>query len=223
MRETALLSQEEEEKKEEEKKEEEEDEMSSMTASDVYKKVDKERDECERFSVEELALVEVKTRGWKRALMCCQYPRTRIGLLLCRGSLFVLGAALVIGAGVSSQYHPPVSHGNYSECTDDSNISDVLTAIVSPSSSPTPSSTLTVPSGSTLFPTRTVTSQWSLGYTTTATDVRSYSSASNVLPSATPTPSSVSSVAVTSWSLCYNTTVITVESHSNVLPTPTHK
>ena len=29
----------------------------------------------------------------------------------------MLGAALVIGAGVSSQYHPPVTNGNYSECS----------------------------------------------------------------------------------------------------------
>ena len=67
----------------------------------------------EAFLVEESAVV-VKKRA---ALVCCQYPRTKVGLLLCRGSLFVLGAALVIGAGVSSQYHPSVINGNYSECS----------------------------------------------------------------------------------------------------------
>ena len=67
----------------------------------------------EAFLVEESPVV-VKKRA---ALVCCQYPRTKVGLLLCRGSLFVLGAALVIGAGVSSQYHPPVTNGNYSECS----------------------------------------------------------------------------------------------------------
>ena len=46
----------------------------------------------------------------RAALVCCQYPRTKVGLLLCRGSLFVVVAALVIGAGVSSQYHPPVTN-----------------------------------------------------------------------------------------------------------------
>ena len=170
--------------------------------------------------------MEVKTRERKRALMCCQYPRTRNGLLLCRGSLFVLGAALVIGAGVSSQYHPPVSHGNYSECTDDSNISDVLTVAVSP----TPSSTLTVPSGSTvtLSPTRTVTSQWSLGYTTTTTAVGSYSSTSSVLPSTTPTGSIVvlspTRTIGSQWSLGYTTTTTAVGSYSStssVLPSMT--
>ena len=163
--------------------------------------------EGERFFIEEQSLVEERPRIKLKALMCCHYPRTRIGLLLCRGSLFVLGAALVIGAGVSSQYHPPVSHGNYSECTDDSNISDVLTVAVSP----TPSSTLTVPSGSTvtLSPTRTVTSQWSLGYTTTTTAVGSYSSTSSVLPSMTPTGIVVLSPTRTigsQWSLGYSTT-----------------
>ena len=67
----------------------------------------------EAFLVEESAVV-VKKRA---ALVCCQYPRTKVGLLLCRGSLFVLGAALVIGAGVSSQYHPSVINGNYSACS----------------------------------------------------------------------------------------------------------
>ena len=47
----------------------------------------------------------------------------------------MLGAALVIGAGVSSQYHPPVTNGNYSECsantsndTDDELVSDSIDA-----------------------------------------------------------------------------------------------
>ena len=72
----------------------------------------------EAFLVEESPVV-VKKRA---ALVCCQYPRTKVGLLLCRGSLFVLGAALVIGAGVSSQYHPPVTNGNYSECSANTSI-----------------------------------------------------------------------------------------------------
>ena len=79
--------------------------------------VEKKSIETDKFLVEERV-----TRVRKRSLVCCQYPRTRVGLLLCRGSLFVVGAALVIGAGVSSQYHPPVGHGNYSECS--SNTSD---------------------------------------------------------------------------------------------------
>ena len=80
--------------------------------------------------VKEVFLVEERvTRVRKRSLVCCQYPRTRVGLLLCRGSLFVVGAALVIGAGVSSQYHPPVGHGNYSECS--SNTSDYEEGLIS--------------------------------------------------------------------------------------------
>ena len=79
---------------------------------------------------DEVFLVEERvTRVRKRSLVCCQYPRTRVGLLLCRGSLFVVGAALVIGAGVSSQYHPPVGHGNYSECS--SNTSDYEEELIS--------------------------------------------------------------------------------------------
>ena len=65
-------------------------------------------------------------------MVCCQYPRTRVGLLLCRGSLFVVGAALVIGAGVSSQYHPPVGHvvhGYYTECSN--NTSDYEEGLIS--------------------------------------------------------------------------------------------
>ena len=84
----------------------------------------------EAFLVEESPVV-VKKRA---ALVCCQYPRTNIGLLLCRGSLFVLGAALVIGAGVSSQYHPPVTNGNYSECSANDTDDDYATIAVLPAS-----------------------------------------------------------------------------------------
>ena len=70
------------------------------------------------------------TRVRKRSLVCCQYP-IRVGLLLCRGSLFVVGAALVIGAGVSSQYHPPVGRGNYSEYS--SNTNDYKEGLISSS------------------------------------------------------------------------------------------
>ena len=40
--------------------------------------------------------------------------------MLCRGSLLVVGIAIVIAAGISSQYYPSaaVTHGNYSECTE---------------------------------------------------------------------------------------------------------
>lgn len=55
-----------------------------------------------------------------------QYSRklcmSRLKLLLWKGSFFVVGVAILIAAGVSSQYHPPVSSGNYSECTDMNNI-----------------------------------------------------------------------------------------------------
>ena len=85
----------------------------------------------EAFLVEESAVV-VKKRA---ALVCCQYPRTKVGLLLCRGSLFVLGVALVIGAGVSSQYHPSVINGNYSECSANDTDDDYTTIAVLPSTS----------------------------------------------------------------------------------------
>ena len=40
-------------------------------------------------------------------------------LLLSKGSMFVLGAMLVVAAGVASRYHPPnnIINGNFSECT----------------------------------------------------------------------------------------------------------
>ena len=98
----------------------------------------------EAFLVEESAVVVRK----RAALVCCQYPRTKVGLLLCRGSLFVLGAALVIGAGVSSQYHPPVFNGNYSECSANDTDDDELVSTVLPI--PTYSETDNLPSVSVL-------------------------------------------------------------------------
>lgn len=44
--------------------------------------------------------------------------RSRLKLLLCRGSLFVVGIAVLIAGGISSHYHPDVTYGNYSECVD---------------------------------------------------------------------------------------------------------
>ena len=45
--------------------------------------------------------------------------KSNLKLLLSKGSVFVLGAMLVVAAGVASQYHPPNSiiNGNFSECT----------------------------------------------------------------------------------------------------------
>ena len=106
--------------------------------------------------VEEVFLVEERvTRVRKRSLVCCQYPRTRVGLLLCRGSLFVVGAALVIGAGVSSQYHPPVGHGNYSECS--SNTSDYEEQEYT-TDVPVLSTSISIQSSHVISPTRTTTS-----------------------------------------------------------------
>ena len=123
--------------------------------------------------VKEVFLVEERvTNVKKRSLVCCQYPRTRVGLLLCRGSLFVVGVALVIGAGVSSQYHPPVGRGNYSECssnTSDYEEDDLISSTTASMHSETrvatvlPSSALSIPSilpstmTSSLLPISTVT------------------------------------------------------------------
>ena len=121
---------------------------------------EEEEEEEERVNdngllVKEVFLVEERvTNVKKRSLVCCQYPRTRVGLLLCRGSLFVVGAALVIGAGVSSQYHPPVSRGNYSECSsntsdyEDDLISSTTASLHSETRAATvlPSSALSIPS-----------------------------------------------------------------------------
>lgn len=50
-------------------------------------------------------------------------PQTKshIKLLLCKGSVFLIGSILIVVAGIVSQYHPPDSiiNGNYSECTAD--------------------------------------------------------------------------------------------------------
>ena len=44
--------------------------------------------------------------------------RSRVKLLLYRGSFFVIGMAILVGGGVSSQYSPHLSSGNNTECTD---------------------------------------------------------------------------------------------------------
>ena len=52
---------------------------------------------------------------------CCSVcHRSKLILVLCRGSLLVVGIAIVVAAGISSQYHPSaaMTHGNYSECTE---------------------------------------------------------------------------------------------------------
>ena len=44
---------------------------------------------------------------------------SNLKLLLSKGSVFVVGAMLVVAAGVVSQYHPPDSiiSGNFSQCS----------------------------------------------------------------------------------------------------------
>ena len=44
--------------------------------------------------------------------------RSRLKLLLCRSSLFIVGIAVLVAGGISSRYHPDVTYGNYSECVD---------------------------------------------------------------------------------------------------------
>ena len=43
---------------------------------------------------------------------------SHIKLLLSKGSVFVLGALLLVAAGIASQYHPPdsITNGNHSQC-----------------------------------------------------------------------------------------------------------
>ena len=123
-----------------------------------YAAGEQERDEEDAVvsTEDEMFLVEERvSRVRKRSLVCCQYPRTRVGLLLCRGSLFVVGAALVIGAGVSSQYHPPVGHGNYSECS--SNTSDYEEQEYT-TDVPVLSTSISIQSSHVISPTRTTTS-----------------------------------------------------------------
>ena len=52
--------------------------------------------------------------------------RSRLKLLLCRGSLFVVGIAVLIAGGILSRYHPDVTYGNYSECVDVSQNSSTI-------------------------------------------------------------------------------------------------
>ena len=49
-------------------------------------------------------------------------------LLLSKGSVFVVGAMLVVAAGVASQYHPPdnIINGNYSNCSSNFSTGEVL-------------------------------------------------------------------------------------------------
>lgn len=82
---------------------------------------------------------------------CCSVcHRSKLILVLCRGSLLVVGMAIVVAAGISSQYYPSaaVTHGNYSECTEtetsNSNFSETWSATyysslhIMPTPSPTP-------------------------------------------------------------------------------------
>ena len=57
-----------------------------------------------------------KRRKYRKKLLP---SKSNLKLLLSKGSVFVLGAMLVVAAGVASQYHPPNSiiNGNFSECT----------------------------------------------------------------------------------------------------------
>lgn len=45
--------------------------------------------------------------------------KSNLKLLLSKGSIFVLGAVLLVAAGIVSQYHPPDSiiSGNFSQCS----------------------------------------------------------------------------------------------------------
>ena len=70
-------------------------------------------------------------------------------LLLSKGSVFVLGAMLVVAAGIASQYHPPdnIINGNFSECTTSNDTGDA-SAIVS---SPGPPTTSTIKPHHTIY------------------------------------------------------------------------
>ena len=52
--------------------------------------------------------------------------RSRLKLLLCRGSLFVVGIAVLIAGGILSRYHPDITYGNYSECVNMSQNSSAI-------------------------------------------------------------------------------------------------
>ena len=114
----------------------------------------------------ELGAAEIKASNLssKGATRCCfsVHCKSKLTLLLCRSSFFIAGIAIVIAAGISSQYHPSVAvtHGNYSECTElkmSGNASSELwpgtyyssaqiTPTPDPSPTPTTSSVLTMTS-----------------------------------------------------------------------------
>ena len=67
--------------------------------------------------------------------------KSNMKLLLSKGSVFVLGAMLVVAASVASQYHPPdnIINGNFSECTTSNTTAELFSsythsAIISPTS-----------------------------------------------------------------------------------------
>ena len=59
---------------------------------------------------------------------------SNVKLLLSKGSVFVLGAMLVVAAGIASQYHPPdnIINGNFSECTTSNDTGSTIDIISSP-------------------------------------------------------------------------------------------
>ena len=67
--------------------------------------------------------------------------KSKMKLVLSKGSVFVLGAMLMVAAGVTSQYHPPDNfiNGNFSECTTSNTTAELFSsythsAIITPTS-----------------------------------------------------------------------------------------
>ena len=66
--------------------------------------------------------------SWKAMFLPHRTAMAKPKLLLSKGSVFVLGAILVVAAGVASQYHPPdnIINGNYSNCSSNFSTSQML-------------------------------------------------------------------------------------------------
>ena len=149
---------------------------------------------------------------------CCSVcHRSKLILVLCRGSLLVVGIAIVVAAGISSQYHPSaaMTHGNYSECTEietsNNSFSETWSATyyISLNRTPVPSPTPTTRTATSLHWTDSYSSSTHIPPSHMSTITMKFAiSSTNISPS--PTPFIQRSMNGHSWTFCHNKICITI-------------
>ena len=149
---------------------------------------------------------------------CCSVcHRSKLILVLCRGSLLVVGIAIVVAAGISSQYHPSaaMTHGNYSECTEietsNNSFSETWSATYysSLNRTPIPSPSPTIRTATFLHRTDSYSNSTHIPPSHMSTIKKKFVvSSTNISPS--PTPFIQRSMNGHSWTFCHNKICITI-------------